>query len=214
MSNRRRVIPQPVSLLLLSGLVLVIGTLLCGTPTAHAQAKNYELFRTDTGLAAAYVPGIGAFGGGAVVEPKVNVTDQLALGLRTSALITGGGSIGEDVSIGVGISVAVLGKAEYFLTTSSVRPFLGVGAGYYHQVSQSVDTSGGASAAQGAGKYFGVAPQVGLQLGGFRLALTYNALLGAEIEVTQSVGGATESKRQDFLSLDLAFQIRGAKISK
>ena len=187
--------------------------LLWSSSEAQAQAKNYEFFRTDSGLIGAYVPGTGSFGGGAVVEPKLNISDQLSLGLRTSVAITGGGKIegnSGDVSVGLGISVGALAKGEYYFSTSSTRPFLGFGAGLYYLVSQDVDTGGGVSVSQSAGEYFGFAPQVGIQLGGFRLALTYNAMLGANYEVVQSVGG-TKKVRQDFVTIDLAFLVKGGR---
>jgi hypothetical protein len=50
-----------------------------------------------------------------------------------------------------------------------------------------------------AGTFFGVGPQLGLDIGGFRAGLSYNALVGA---------GPVS---RDFLSLDLAFRLGGGR---
>ena len=44
-----------------------------------------------------------------------------------------------------------------------------------------------------AGRYFGVAPQLGIDLGRLRLAASYNAILGADIEVTQMIGDVQQT---------------------
>lgn len=66
---------------------------------------------------------------------------------------------------------------------------------------------------QNAGSYFGVAPQVGLELGGFRLSATYNRILGADVEVRQQVGGEVETKKysQDYFTVELGFRIGGRR---
>lgn len=66
---------------------------------------------------------------------------------------------------------------------------------------------------QNAGSYFGVAPQVGLELGGFRLSATYNRILGADVEVRQQVGGEVETKKysQNYFTVELGFRIGGRR---
>ena len=63
------------------------------------------------------------------------------------------------------------------------------------------------------GRYFGVAPQIGIDLGRVRLAATYNAILGASLEVHQTVGDVeqTSSASQNYLSLELSFRFGGGR---
>jgi outer membrane protein X len=178
-------------------------TILAAAPAARAEAQNYSPVRVDLTVFAAYAPGDAtAWGGGVALEPKYNFTDQLSAGLRLEAsafvvqdVKVGSGTGSTNVQQGARAVTAIAAKGDYYLTTSSVRPFVGLGLGYYRigAGSQSVSTSGTgtASVVQTAGSYrgFGVAPQLGLNLGGFRLAATYHLLTGGDIVVaTQSVG--------------------------
>ena len=198
--------------------VLVAVVVACGLASARdarAQAKSYQPIRVDVGLAGAYTPSYGRAGFGAVLEPKLNVTDNFSAGLRFDGVVTFGGSIGGDsTSISVGAAAATLLDAEYFLSTSAVRPFVGVGLGLYAIVSQSVEAGPNTSVSQAAGRYFGVAPSLGIDLGRLRLAATYNLILDADIEVRQNVGMPNEvqtSYGQSYLLFELSIRIGGAK---
>lgn len=184
---------------------------------ASAQAENYQPIREDTGLAGAYAASMGGGGFGATVEPKFNLLDKVSLGLRLEGVVTFGGSIGgadQDVSVGMGASAASLAKGEYFFTTGTARPWVGLGLGMYTLVSQSVDTGQDSVAvSQRAGKYFGMAPQLGVDLGRLRLAATYNVILGADVEVTQMVGSTeqTSSTSQNYFTFELGIRFGGAR---
>ena len=163
----------------------------------------------DTALMGAYVPGTGGVGGGLVFEPKWEVVDNLYAGFRTAIAITGGGSISSassDVSVGVGVNVSAMGKVEYSVPSGSVRPVVGLGLGMYYLISQEVSAGTNTSVRQQAGEFFGLAPQVGIELGRARLAATYNAVLGANVEVVQTVGAAPKNTRQDYVSLELGMR--------
>lgn len=185
-------------------------------------AKNYQPFRSDFGMGGAAVLEQEAYGMSVSVEPKVNILDNLAVGGRVEAMIGGGGNIGEDeaggneVSIRQNVAVATLLKADFFLTRGAVRPWIGVGAGRYAIISQGTSSgSGTASVDQNAGAYFGVAPQVGLEMGGFRISATYNKIVGAQVEVRQNVGTANETKKNyshDYASVELGFRFGGRRL--
>lgn len=193
----------------------VVSSLAFAARTADAQSatpapapKSGIQLEKHLSFMAGYVPGTGAFGGGLVVEPNIEVIDNLHLGLRTGILISGGGSLGgngEDVSVGVGVNVSALGNVTYALPTGSVKPTFGLGAGLYYLISQDVSAGNNTSVTQQAGEFFGVSPQIGIQLGSVRLAAAYNAILGANIEVVQQVGAEAETKRQDYLSVEFGF---------
>jgi hypothetical protein len=187
------------------GLIVALVALHASSASAQdGSAKGMKIDK-DTALLGAYVPGTGGIGGGIVVEPKIEVADNLRVGLRTAIAITGGGSLGDDVSVGVGVNVSAMAKAEYAAPTGTFRPLVGLGAGLYYLISQDVSAGNNTSVSQQAGEFFGLAPQVGIEFGRGRLAATYNAVLGANVEVTQSVGD-TKSVRQDYWSVELGMR--------
>ncbi len=181
---------------------LAVLALLAAAPAARAQAQNYSPIRVDLTVFGAYAAAdANAYGFGVALEPKFNVTDHLAVGLR----LEGSGFVTQEVKVGSTTSqarvsqgaravTAVSAKGDYYLTTSWARPFVGLGLGFYRigAASQSVEAgSGTASVVQSAAAFkgFGAAPQVGLNLGGFRLAATYHAIFGGDlVMVTQAVG--------------------------
>lgn len=200
---------------------LVIAALTCaalvtGTEAAHAQAQNYQPFRFETGLTGTLLPSTGRAGFGAIFEAKLNVHDQIAVGARFEGAVMFGGNLDEDdVTISIGALASTLLKGEYYLTTSTVRPFVGLSLGMYDIVSQTVESSDASTAIdQKAGRYFGVGPQLGFDLGRLRLAATYNLILGADIEVRQQVGTPSESVSeysQNYFTFELSFRFGGAR---
>lgn len=196
---------------------LALAALLAGAHVAAAQAANYNPIRVDSGLSGTYVSASGRGGFGAVVEPKFSIHDQVSVGFRFEAAVMFGGSFGSDGStkMELGAAAAVLAKGEYLLTTGTIRPFVGLGLGMIDIASQSV-AAGPMTAAidQRAGRYFGVAPQLGIDLGRMRLAATYNAILGADIEVHQTIGGVDQSASysQNYLTFEMSFRFGGGRI--
>ncbi|HEY5924925.1 MAG TPA: hypothetical protein VIV11_24760 [Kofleriaceae bacterium] len=151
-----------------------------------------------------------------MVEPKYLIHDNIAIGGRIEAQVQFGGSFGEngDTKVSMGAVGAVLAKGEYLLGTGTMRPFAGVGIGMFNIVSQSVETGPStASVDQKAGRYFGIAPQLGINLGRLRLAATYNMILGADIEVRQTVGGAmqTSTFSQSYVTFEMSFRFGGRR---
>ncbi len=177
--------------------------LVAAAPAARAQAANYSPIRVDLTFFGAYAPGDAtAWGGGVALEPKYNFTDHISAGLRLegSAFVTqkvsvqsGGGASSASVSQGARAVTAFLLKGDYYLTTSTVRPFVGLGLGLYRVGAGSQSVSGG-TVVQTAGAYrgFGFCPQLGVNFGGFRLAAAYHVLTGDDMVVaTQAVGTTT-----------------------
>src|SRR5438874_139767 len=172
---------------------LIAAAVVCATRAAYAQAEHYDPIRLDTGLMGTYVRSDARGGFGAVFEPKYLVDDHVAVGARFEAAVMFGGQIDNtgDTSMSIGAVGAAMVKGEYFLGDDAVRPFVGLGVGMFDIGGESISTTQSSAAIdQKAGRYFGVAPQVGIELGRVRLAVTYDAILGADIEVHQSVGNA------------------------
>jgi hypothetical protein len=175
--------------------------------------RQQPLIVVHTGLAGLYGVGAGSYGFGAVVEPKWNITDSIAAGLRFDGGVSLGGKLAPEgtTSVSLGAGAATLAKGEFLLGSSGVRPFLGLGAGMYILANQSVSAGdSGAGVSQSGGRYFGVAPQLGIDFGGVRLAATYNHILGADVEVRQdvTVGDAqVERIQRNYAQLELSFRI-------
>lgn len=210
--------------LVVVAVVAVGSSLLGGTASAQEASRpglsaifpapNYQLFRTDIGFGAGNVFSQEIYAGNVSVEPKVNVLDNVAVGGRVDVLIGGGGNFGgegEDVSVRQHVAVATLLKTDVFLTRAAVRPWVGVGVGRYAIIGQGADTGDEVQVDQNAGAYFGVAPQVGIELGGFRVSATYNHIVGAQVEVRQSVGGKTKKYSQDYATVEIGFRFGGRR---
>jgi outer membrane protein X len=173
-------------------------------------SEHYQPVRVELVLVGAYGPGdVATYGGGMAVEPKYNVNDQLALGLRIEAV----GMASENVYTSTGFTslsaravVAFLAKADVYLTTTTVRPFLGFGAGLYTMGSATTSVSGvGSEAFRG----FGIAPQVGLNLGHFRIAATYNVVTGGQQTIVTT--GTTTTLAKNYFSFEIGGTIGGGR---
>lgn len=187
---------------------------------ATAQAANYELIRVDAGLAGGYSKGVESGGFGGMVEPKLMLHDNVTVGLRVEGMVTFGANVGrgsDELSIASGSVAATLVKAEYLFGNLAVRPVVGLSAGLYSIGGEAITTSSDSvGVSQRAGRYFGVAPQVGLELGRVRLAVSYNAIVGASIEVEQTVG-EPQSRRdfsQNYYSFELSFHFGGTRLDR
>lgn len=203
-------------------LALAALVLAAATP-AFAASESYQPIRVDVGFNLLYgAADVGEYGVGASIEPKYNLTDRLAVGARLegAALVPESVSMGgESVSMGARAISAYLAKAEYFLTTSSVRPFVGIGAGLYRigGGSQTVGTGGVVQQAE-AFSGFGLAPQLGINFGAFRLAGTYHLITGGDrVVVTQAVGSTVPEQRSmptGWFALELGGTFGGKRLAQ
>ncbi len=183
--------------------------------TARAEAQNYQPVRIDTTLVIAYAAGdVSAYGGGIAIEPKHNLTDQLALGLRFEAAGMVSQSIAPSLITGVELSmsaraaVSFLAKADYYLTTSSTRPFLGLGAGFYNIGRADSGTSG---ATAEAFRGFGLFPQFGVNFGHFRMAVGYHVLLGGEQTLVVAGVPTNLMLSKNYVAFDIGGTFGGAR---
>ena len=193
---------------------------LAGARAAHAESEHFEQIRADGGLGVSKAALDDRGGISLIAEVKAMVTDDLAIGGRVEIAMIYGGVLGMDeLPFDFTLAASGLVKGEFFLPGSErylVRPFVGLGAGAYtigsHQIQDGPNTSGISTA---IGRYFGVAPQVGIDIGRVRLAATYNAILGATLEVHDQVGTAQEITRvsQNYLTLELSFRFAGGRKS-
>ena len=160
-------------------------------------AQTYKPFKVDIGLLyglptdEAFKSGVGFY-----VEPKYNVTDNIATGLRAEWAVIGAADI-EGGSVDVSAIGSYLITGDYYFGTEKVRPFAGAGLGLYTLGTVSSSFAGTVTEVE-LGNKFGFAPRVGLLLGHFRLALDYNIITGTDVT-------------QNYLALKAGFEIGGGK---
>jgi len=174
---------------------------------ATAQSENYKPFKVDLGVlygigtAEDYSGGIGFY-----IEPKYNITDNIAVGLKGEVAIIGGADVdGQSINISAISTYQLTG--DYYFGDSNVRPFGGLGVGIYSL--GSVDT-GVAGASLEYGSNLGFAPRVGLLLGHLRLAAEYNIITGAGEQEVAGLG-TVEFASRNYISIKLGFEIGGGR---
>lgn len=145
-------------------------------------ATGEDLVRVDGGPGLLWAPSSKTYGLGGVVEAKYLPSHLFAVGARFEGGVRAGGSTStESTSINLGTGVAALAKAELLFPLGDLRPFLGVAGGYYSLTGQGLQGGGGGGAATtDTGRYFGLAPQAGVDFGSWRLGATYHALFGPQ----------------------------------
>ena len=180
---------------------------------AFGDSSKYEDVRIDAGLTGSMAGVSDRNGAGMVTEIKAMVTDGLAIGGRVEVAVMFGGHVGNDqLPLEIAMAACGLAKAELFLAPGPIRPFVAFGAGGYTIGAQTIDSGPNTTGIyQQTGRYFGVAPEVGIDLGRVRLAATYNAIVGASLEIHQMTGNVPQTSRvsQNYLSLELSFQFGG-----
>ena len=196
-----------------SHLAVALTSLALALPTLASE--HYQPVRVELVLVGAYGPGdIATYGGGLAVEPKYNLTDNLALGLRIEAVGMASQSIytssGTSTNLKARGVVAVLAKADYYLTTSSVRPFLAFGAGWYGMGSANASEAG-ATANVESFSGFGIAPQFGVNFGHFRIAAAYNIITGGAQQTITAVGGTSSTIAKNYFSFEIGGTIGGGR---
>ncbi|MBR8534370.1 outer membrane beta-barrel protein [Carboxylicivirga sediminis] len=184
--------------------LLLVAVLVAGIASANAQSENYKAFKVDAGALYAIPGGDGVkSGAGFYIEPKYNLTDNIALGLKMEWAVMGA----DDVD-GMSVDISALGSyqvtGDYYFGDSKVRPFVGLGAGIYSMGTMeysAVDAMDGNMGTLDYGSKFGFAPRAGLLMGHFRLGLEYNVITG--------IDSALDSR--NYLSFKVGFEIGGGK---
>ena len=185
--------------------LLLVAVLVAGIVSANAQSENYKAFKVDVGALYAIPGGDGVkSGAGFYLEPKYNLTDNIALGLKMEWAI-----MGAEEQEGMSVDISALGSyqitGDYYFGDSKVRPFVGLGTGIYSLGSaefSAVDALMDENTATiDFGSKFGFSPRAGLLLGHFRVGMEYNIITGIE--------DGMESK--NYLSFKVGFEIGGGK---
>lgn len=195
--------------------VVVLAVIAASSRGADAESAHYEQIRVDAGMTVASVAISGRNGAGFASEIKAMVHDHVAVGGRVEVAVMFGGVIGEDeLPLDIAMAACGLVDVEVYGGTGVVRPFIGFGVGAYTIGSQTIESGPNTSGISSrTGRYLGMAPQAGVDLGRVRLAATYHAILGADLEVRQMVGTVEQRSTvsQNWLSLELSFRFGGGR---
>jgi outer membrane protein W len=173
-------------------ILLAITGLLLTSPT-WAQSENYRAFKVDitTGYSKSTQTGTGGTSGGfnLSIEPKYNITDNIAVGFKYEIAVVASAEASGVTALGVLRPTLLTG--EYYVGESTVRPYVGLGLGFYKGY---VFLSDGEETELIAAdeSQFGFAPRAGLQIGHFRLGLEYNLVKDANffsLKLGATLGG-------------------------
>lgn len=194
----------------MKGRAAALAFVLVGSTHAIADPE----IRVDAGMTGSMVGTSGRSGAGMVGEIKAYANDRLAIGGRVEVAMMFGGVFGEDeLPLDIAMAACGLLKAEYYVVPGQVRPFVGFGAGAYTLGSQRIDSGPNTTGINTqTGNYFGVAPQVGVDMWRVRLAATFNMIVGASLEYTET-GPTRQASRlsRNYLSLELSFRFGASK---
>lgn len=169
---------------------------------SQAQETTFKPFKFDIALGYARPSGSGTKGGVILaMEPKYALNDNFTLGLRwemAAMANVSSDSNGEIVKGDAKASVSYLLTGDYYFTTNSFRPFVGVGAGLFRNGAVSLESENVEGDMQIASK-FGFAPRVGFEYGHFRTAIEYNA------------AGKVGNYNNNYLGIKMGFFIGGGR---
>jgi hypothetical protein len=153
-------------------LFVLLGTALL----SRAQSPDYRSFKFDIGLGYALPSdGSGTQAGAAfTLQPTYPLTDDFAIGLRVEAAAIGYKNSETD-NVKVSALASACPTAEYYLSDNNFRPFVGVGLGLFDQESAGGNTSNGNGVTVSARTTgFGAFPEIGFEVGHFRMSAEYN----------------------------------------
>ena len=165
--------------------------LVCTSVVVNAQ--DYKPFKLGLGLGYTMPDG----GGGILfdIEPAYRLNDAIALGFRWESAAMAK-KIGDDEAEISGHSSYSL-NAQYYLSSSTVRPYIGLGFGLFQAAS---GLEGKYDASTGTVEYttdkeskFGFYPRIGLDIGHFNINLDYNIISTTEAEEIEEDGLVIES---------------------
>lgn len=153
--------------------------------TASAQDRfevvhHYKPFEVELNAGYARPQGKGAKVGVLLgMEPRYNLVDRVAIGLRMEATAMARGYVGVDGTTPNGNGEAGIGMhftptVEYYFTNRLVRPFIGGGAGIYNFLSIEANSDNGGSVQVPASTRFGGFGRAGIEIWHLRAAFEYN----------------------------------------
>ncbi|MDR3226996.1 MAG: hypothetical protein LBT56_04930 [Prevotellaceae bacterium] len=180
---------------------LFTAVLICGFALTM-QAQEFKPFRVDAGLGYG-LPFTEGLDGGVqfYVEPKYEIVDQIAVGLRWEGSLFAGTNV-DGSSADVKLSSAYLLTGDYYISNNKFRPFVGLGLGVYSIAGASASVSvgnEGITVDDKAKNNFGALLRAGFDVSHFRFAVSYN------------YGGKVGNETYHFLGVTIGFYLGGGK---
>lgn len=171
--------------------LLMLITIFAINTFASAQAESYGAFKVDVMLGYAN-PSAGLVKGGLTfsIEPKYNLTDNIAVGVQLGSTLLASDAPGIGI---LGLNNYSL-TGEYYFTENRLRPFAGIAAGLYAPAAVEITVNGQTTTLPAGDSQFGFAPRVGIQLGHFRLAAEYNLVKDSNflsLKIGATIGGGS-----------------------
>lgn len=163
---------------------------------ASTDGRVYRKFKVDVTLGYSRIMEDAidvSYGFNFSVEPKYNVMDNLAVGLKLEAA---GFILSDDEDYLTLASLpSVSLTSEYYFGKKTVRPYVGISAGAYFPKTyvfdeETITFSGDAK--------FGFAPRAGVQIGHFRVGAEYNFVEDGNflsIKLGASIGGGKKKRK-------------------
>ncbi len=195
----------------------IILLLLLALTFTNGYSQEKGKFRV--GLDLGFVPASGGGGGMLSIEPKLNIKDNMNVGLRIGGaavvrdLVT---TDNEEFTAKVAGISSFVGTYDYYFhkSGSSFAPYVGGGIGYYSLANVEVDDSSAESeeldpAVSGV---FGGLIRGGFEWSGFRMGLEYNFIPDSDIE---NIGGEkVGTAKNAYLGIHIGFFVGGGKWGK
>jgi hypothetical protein len=193
---------------------IVLSFLLLATAAIANAQYEFKPFKVDVSLGYAIPGGEGAKGGVLfVVEPKYAVIPEVSVGLRIEAAVMARGradASGTNSEVDVKAAGSYLATGDYYFTSSTVRPFAGLGLGIYSLAAASTEDDG---ASVSSGSKFGQMVRAGVELSHFRVGVEYNIVPKTTMEYINSNGvKTTTSMKNGYVGIKVGFCIGGGKI--
>lgn len=163
---------------------------------ATTDGRVYRKFKVDVTLGYSRIMEDvvdASYGFNFSVEPKFNVLDNLAVGLKLEAA---GFILSDDedyVTLATLPSVSL--TSEYYFGKKKVRPYIGVSAGAYFPKVYEFDDE---TITYSGDTQFGFAPRAGVQIGHFRVGAEYNIVEDGNflsIKLGASIGGGKKKRK-------------------
>jgi hypothetical protein len=158
--------------------IIIIFVLLGSSYNFLSGQSSYGLFEWDVVRVGLVVPSGDQISGGIAfsTEPRFNISDNFSASARLEFAFFGAEEInGSTTDVSISASTALIG--DYYLnTTSSNRPFLGLGVGSFGSGTITVTDGSGQETEFDNGTSIGIIPRVGYEFGHLRLSVEYNLL--------------------------------------
>ena len=156
-------------------------------------------------------------GGGLCLDINLgyNIQDNMTVGIRLGSAIMGRTDpFGETASASGNLSIA--GTYNYYFSTgtSPFAPFVGGGLGVYGVASMA---SGNNSVSVEAGNRLGGLLTAGAELGKFRFALEYNLIPSSAVKISGNETGIVlenDKIKNSYMAITIGFYIGGGKWKK